>query len=237
MSDFHDYISLEEAKRRGGADGDGGDDRRAGHGGSGGDEQWRYPPPKLRPVTWPDKPESIPARPWLVPGLIPDRNVTMISGDGGIGKSLLAQMLLTAAATSRQWLGRSMKACKAVGVFCEDDDDELRRRQAAINAYMGLEFGDLEDLSVICRAGEDNPLMEFDRFEGRGEETHFFHQAMNYAIDFGAQLVALDSLYDLFAGNENSRPQARSFINMLRRLAIAIDVGGARRGEGGEHHL
>ncbi len=224
MTDHGDYISLEEAKRRGGADGGGGD-QRAGHGGSGGDEQWRYPPPKLRPVTWPDKPESIPARPWLVPGLIPDRNVTMISGDGGIGKTLLAQILLTTtqAATNARWLGTEVKVRKAVGIFCEDEPDELRRRQHAINTHLGIEFGDLEGRSIISRAGEDNVLMEFDRYEGRGEETHFFHQVMNYAIDFGAQLVTLDSLHDLFAGNENSRPQARQFINMLRRLAIGID--------------
>ncbi len=165
MTEHDDYIPLDEAKRRRGVDGSG-------------DEPWRYPPPKLRPVTWPDKPESIPARPWLVPGLIPDRNVTMISGDGGIGKSLLAQMLITSAVTSCQWLGRSMKACKAVGVFCEDDDDELRRRQHAINTHLGIEFGDLEGLSVICRAGEDNVLMEFERYESHGTQTHFFHHRL-----------------------------------------------------------
>ena len=35
--------------------------------------------------------------------------------------------------------------------------------------------------------------------------------------------MVLDSVHDLFGGNENSRPQARQFINGLRRLAIDID--------------
>ena len=35
----------------------------------------------------------IPARPWHVEGLIPGRTVTMLGGDGGVGKSLLALQL------------------------------------------------------------------------------------------------------------------------------------------------
>jgi RecA-family ATPase len=48
---------------------------------------------------------------------------------------------------------------------------------------------------------------------------------LEQAQSFGARLVVLDSLHDLFAGNENSRPQARHFINTLRRIAIAINGG------------
>ena len=42
----------------------------------------------LDPLAWHDQP--IPERPWLVKGLIPRRVVTMLGGDGGLGKSLLA---------------------------------------------------------------------------------------------------------------------------------------------------
>ena len=33
---------------------------------------------------------TVARREWLVDGLIPARNVTLLSGDGGVGKSLLA---------------------------------------------------------------------------------------------------------------------------------------------------
>jgi RecA-family ATPase len=39
----------------------------------------------------------------------------------------------------------------------------------------------------------------------------------------GAQLVIVDSLHDLFDGNENSRTEARSFIGVLRKIALEID--------------
>src|SRR6202008_3520491 len=38
--------------------------------------------------------------------------------------------------------------------------------------------------------------------------------------DLGPALVVYDTLADLFAGNENSRPQARQFVQMLRGLAL-----------------
>jgi RecA-family ATPase len=66
-------------------------------------------------------------------------------------------------------------------------------------------------------------MMEFDGQDGKGETTEFYDQVLTHARDFGARIVVLDSLHDLFVGNENSRPQARQFINALRRIAIEID--------------
>ena len=53
--------------------------------------------------------------------------------------------------------------------------------------------------------------------------TSLFHQIKRLSVEFGARLVILDSLHDLFAGNENSRPEARGFVNVLRQIALAID--------------
>jgi len=41
-----------------------------------------------------------PSREWLIQGLIPAREITMLSGDGGTGKSLLALQLAVAVATA-----------------------------------------------------------------------------------------------------------------------------------------
>ena len=42
---------------------------------------------------------DIPKREWLIENLIPHGTVTLLSGDGGFGKSLLMQQLCTAVAT------------------------------------------------------------------------------------------------------------------------------------------
>ncbi|MCU0909864.1 MAG: AAA family ATPase [Rhodobacteraceae bacterium] len=47
----------------------------------------------------------VPERPWLVPDLVPSKTVTLFSGDGGTGKSLLALQLCAAVASGGAWLG------------------------------------------------------------------------------------------------------------------------------------
>ncbi len=164
-----------------------------------------------------------PERRWLVHEWIPWGNVTMLSGDGGVGKSLLLQQLLTCAAIGRDWLGQRVEPVKAMGVFCEDDVDELRRRQDDINAHLNIGPEDLTNLRWICRTGEDNALMTFPLNDAPGERTPFFQQVLNATKNHGAQLVGLDALHDFFVGNENVRPQARGFINSLRSLATDTD--------------
>lgn len=166
-------------------------------------------------------------RHWIVNGWVPFQSVTMLSGDGGIGKSLLAQQLVTCAAAGKDWLGRRTRQCKALYIGCEDDKDEMHRRQVAINTDLGIDMTDVADLALLPRVGDDNLLMEFgvDRDLGRdhGAPTEFWGQLWTLVQDHGAQLIVLDSLYDFFGGNENSRPQARQFINVLHGLAVACD--------------
>jgi RecA-family ATPase len=170
----------------------------------------------------------VPEREWLVEGLIPARAVTMINGDGGIGKSLLAMQLMTCCALDRPWLGKETAHVKAMGVFCEDEEDELHHRQDAINRHYGCTFADLGDCRWLSRVGNENTLVEFLTRYTDGEkrddfeETYLVAHITNAAKEFGAQLLVLDSLHDLFSGNENDRRQARQFIQILREIAIAI---------------
>ena len=53
----------------------------------------------LDPIVWQDQP--VPERRWLVPDLIPMQNVTMLSGDGGVGKSIVALQLMVACALGK----------------------------------------------------------------------------------------------------------------------------------------
>lgn len=194
---------------------------------------WRAPnpnyvSPKLTPVdplTWADTP--VPERRWIVRNWIPHGAVTMLSGDGGAGKSLLAQQLATCAVAGRQWLEEETLQCHALYIACEDDTNELHRRQAAINQHYQIGYADVADLALLPRVGDDNLLMEFgidhELGRGYGAATEFYGQVHNLAQDHGAQLIVLDSLHDVFGGNENARPQARQFINLLRGLAIACD--------------
>ncbi|MGD9659392.1 MAG: AAA family ATPase [Methylocystis sp.] len=165
---------------------------------------------------------EVPVRRWIWDGWIPRGAVTALYGDGGTGKSLLAQQLMTACAVGETFLGEGVECCKVLGVFCEDDGDELHRRQAAINDRLGVSFAELANMRWLSRVGSENLLMTFAA-DGRGVPAPFFSQILNAARDFGARVVIIDTAADTFAGNENIRPQVRQFIALLTRLAREID--------------
>jgi RecA-family ATPase len=176
----------------------------------------------ISPAQWAGK--TIPSRRWIVEGLIPVGSVTMISGDGGLGKSLLGMQLIAACATGRDWLGMSAEPCLAVGLHCEDDEAELHRRMAAIAEAEGFDLADLDQAHLFSRAGADNALFTVPHMQGAElNATAVFTGLSNFAIDHGARLIVLDSLHDLFPGNENIRPQVRAFVTELRALAMEID--------------
>jgi RecA-family ATPase len=183
--------------------------------------------PWTQPTGFQDIP--VPQRDWLVEDLIPAHAVTMISGDGGLGKSLLALQLMTCCALDKGWLGRRTKPVKSMGVFCEDELNELHYRQDAINRHYGCEFKDLANCQWLSRVGEDNTLVHYVTRTEHGERREEFEESYlishieNAAHKFGAQLVVMDSLHDLYGGNENDRRQARQFIQTLRELAININ--------------
>ena len=165
----------------------------------------------------------VPERHWLVDEWLGFGYTTALYGNGGIGKTLLAQMLLTASATGRPWLGRRVERCRSLALFCEDDPDELHRRQDRINRALGCGFSDLGDMRWISGAGADNAFIGFDP---RGSMTIFprFCEIERAALAHGARLIALDNAADLFAGNENDRGQVRRFVNLLAGLAMRCEA-------------
>lgn len=174
------------------------------------------------PILWAGVP--IPVRRWLVPDLIPWHVPVMLSGKGGLGKSLLGAQLAHASATKNKWLGREVNPVKVFAVFSEDDHDELHRRFAAINVNTGTEFGDLENLRLMVRDGEQSSLMNYPSPHEAGTESPFFDRLISEIKTFGAQLIILDSLYNFFHGNENNRVQVSQFVYCLRRIAKECDA-------------
>ena len=81
---------------------------------------------------------------------------------GGEGKTLLCQQLMSACALGRPWVGQHAVAVKSLGIFCEDDEDELHRRQADIDQLYDCDFTDLENMKWLARLGCDNLLLTFN---------------------------------------------------------------------------
>lgn len=171
--------------------------------------------PLLNPADWTTPP---PPRRWIVEGWIPVGVVSAKYGDGGIGKTLSAQQLMTSVAVGADWLGLPTAEGRTLGIFCEDDVDELHRRQIAINGAMGITMQDLGQMRLLSRLGEDNSLVHYDT---AGNYLTAFHaRVMDACKDWRPDLVVLDTAADLYPDNENDRSKVRWFIQAgLARIA------------------
>ena len=176
----------------------------------------------LSPGRWQGR--EPPAIEWMVEGCFARGTVAMVSGDGGIGKSILMQQLATAACLGKPWLEMSVAPGFALHLTCEDDADELWRRQARINRHYGCEMADLEDcgMEFLTRVGQDNTLAYLDRKTWRMAPTALYEQVVRRCRDRGHQYVIVDTATQTFAGNQNDEQQVMQYVAMLRRLAMQI---------------
>lgn len=138
------------------------------------------------------------------------------------------------------WLGQKSASCVVLAYFCEDDLDELNRRQNAINQSMGIVDPQmqLKNFYLESRAGRENLLMTFEK--GIGTPTPFYSQIVADIERTGATVVMLDNSAQLFGGNENDRREVTQFVNLLHRLAsehkvTPILLGHPAKGDGSEY--
>ena len=151
-------------------------------------------------------------REWIVPDWIPKGVVSSLSGDGGMGKTLIAQQLLYAAGVGGKWLGLDVPPTRGLGVFCEDDEDELHRRHNAIKTDLGHPADNpFTDTWIWPRVGYDNLLVSFDR-DNKPMISPFFAQIIRHILEKRIELLVLDTIADLFGGNEIIRAQVNYFI-------------------------
>ncbi|HEV2155430.1 AAA family ATPase [Bradyrhizobium sp.] len=183
------------------------------------------------PIRWVDPKEwagvTPPKRRWIIAGMVPDGEVTLLTGAGGVGKTLLAQQGGTAVALGAQFLGRATERCKVMMFLCEDSEDELNLRQRDICLAMGA---DLEELSpwlrIASRKYMDNLLAVWTSSSAAMKRTAVWEMLLRDAKAFGAKLLVVDTIADTFGGSEIDRSQVRQYVqSCLGRLAQ--EIGGA----------
>jgi hypothetical protein len=176
----------------------------------------------LRPGEWEGKaPEP---RQWVVENWIPAGEVTLLYGDGGIGKTLLIHQYATCAAAGIDWLGQPTRKARVMCFFCEDSEEELHRRQIDINRHLGLTMADTdENLRIVSRKNEDNQLVLWDRNTGALKRQPIWDQLLRDAVEFRADVVIIDTIADTYSGSEIDRGQVNAFVkSCLGKLAKGI---------------
>lgn len=136
---------------------------------------------------------------------------TLLAGRGGIGKSLLAQQIATGLAIGRPLWSTSGPPVKVLYWACEDDFDEIWRRQDRICRGLGIDFGALDNLYIDARCGLDNAV--FSTEFGKPAWTGLYSELAAEVNDYGISVLILDNLAQTYGGNENDRHHVTTFLN------------------------
>ena len=155
---------------------------------------------------------------------LPLHQTTMLTGPGGVGKSLFEQMLFTAIAVGKPLLGMETEQRNTLYVTCEDDEDELWRRQYDINKALGLTKADLVDKLFLCSlTGEADTALAIEGEGGTLETTDRWRQIEQACKERDIGIYAFDNATDALAADHNQIHPVAAFVNLLTGLAIKRD--------------
>jgi archaellum biogenesis ATPase FlaH len=169
--------------------------------------------------------KPVPVREWLVRDVIPAKNVTLLYGDGGTGKSLWALQLGAAVVTGKLFFGHLVQQGGVEFISAEDSLDELHRRLVDIARQSTTSMDELAALHLTSLAEADALLAVAE--ENRSAKlnmTPLYDELETVIKESKPALVVLDTLADIFGGNEIIRSQARQFIGSLRKLCLQYDT-------------
>ena len=154
-----------------------------------------------------------PARQWVVPDWIVQGSVNSLYGDGGLGKTLLAQQLACSVSLGVPWLGLPTAKGSVLAVLCEDDKGELHRRHNDIKLAMGHGVGNpFHDVWLWPRVGSENILLNWDTEAKAGKFAASLERTIN---EIQPSLLILDTLADFYGANEIDRVQVNYFVKTM----------------------
>lgn len=159
---------------------------------------------------------------FAVATLMPIGMVTLLSSQGGAGKTMLQQTVMTCIPAGLPFLGNQTTGGATAGMFCEDDEDVLHLRQHRICGGLGV---DLEPLAgrVFAQSFLGMNALLWDNWK----PTPFLSDLEAQLAEIrNLRLVCIDNAALVFAGNENDRIEVTQFISALsgvaRRLRTAV---------------
>jgi RecA-family ATPase len=159
---------------------------------------------------------------FTIEDLAPQGMVTLLTSQGGAGKTLLLQMAGTIiAAGGMRFLGKAAVTGRAAGVFAEDPESVLHVRQPRINEFLGIDYDRI--------AGRYFPQSYFGQpaqLWRQGRPTEFLTELEDQLRRIEAfRLLTLDNAAVLFSGDENSRSEVTEFMSALNGLADRFSIG------------
>lgn len=165
--------------------------------------------------------QELPRRPWLVPGLLLRRQVTLVVAPPGSGKSLLTlqlAMLCTSGLTNWEGCGWAPRGRYRVLIInVEEDEDEMRRRLFAAAEIMQI---DQSQLGGLCIAQTDSMVVaKADSRTKTVIATPLLERIVTTVQHLNIDIVVVDPFAETFAGDENSNSELKWAAVLWREVA------------------
>jgi RecA-family ATPase len=186
--------------------------------GTGKDEPAEATPSELEPMDWETLAGVIPEPVhFRVAGWLPERTTTLLSANGGVGKSNLGLQLAVALCTGSQWLGMDVTQSRVLVLSAEDEARTVHFRVSNICADVGVDLAVLSgSLTVYDMTQQDCVLWR----EGVTERMQWLADTVQATR---ADVVIIDNASDVFASNENDRAEVRGFMRSLNLIAAGLN--------------
>lgn len=189
-----------------------------------------------------DELEEHPAPPpsFAIEGWLPLAKTTLLSANGGIGKSNLSLQLAVSLATGTPFLQDMQISHKRVLVIsAEDDQAVVHHRVKNICAAFDISTSSLTGQLFVYDMTQQDCLMWRD-----GHPTSRMQWLADTAVRHRAEIIIIDNASDVYGDNENDRAQVRGFIRCLNTIGGAtgaavlllahVDKASVRLGAGGD---
>jgi hypothetical protein len=137
----------------------------------------------------------------------------LLYGDGGAGKTLLAENLAVAVALGRAVWGLPVQQMPVLLVLAEDDYGPTKERLEAICALFECDLADLP-ITVWCLPGEDLRIAHVAD-DGSWEPGPFLEPLKAKLAEIGPCFAVLDTVSDFATLDENKRQPVSTFCKVV----------------------
>ena len=161
--------------------------------------------------------------PHVVDMWIPQKQVTLLAGHGGSGKSYVALSIAVHVALGRSFGTMATKQAKVLFFSAEDEEMVLRQRLFKICRALDIEPSDLQDKLFLLDASDIDPALHREhRVAINGEQTIVTETPLLSALaklvqKFDIGLVVIDNASDTYDDDEIKRARVRGFVRSLRQ--------------------
>ncbi len=164
---------------------------------------------------------EVPAREYRVGNIMALGTVGLVTGHGGAGKTQMGLHLACCLTLERPFFGFDVRRSKVAFVSAEDDARELHYRLALQARHLGVSLAELAGgLFAYDLSGADSMLLA-DGGDGRCEPTAAYWLLTEEIEQRAIDVLILDNLMALFAGNVNDPAYVTRAMALLGRLVPA----------------